>query len=282
MLSAATPTATPVSAARVRCRQIAEADLDSVTDLLTRGFPRTTRDYWANGFARFRSLPLIEGVPRFGYALESDGVMVGVILMIASKRGDRIFSNLSSWYVEPAFRSHSTMLISMATKLKHVTYVNISPAPHTRVLMDAQNFRQYVFGRSAVFAMFGFRGGKVSDDIPGDLPERDLLRDHAAMGCISLVCEQSGVAMPFVFQPRTLDRPPFRAADLYFSRGEEEFRKCAPALSRWLLRRDLFAIIVDGKVTGMPAWYANGKEPRYFKGPFEPTDLAYTEKVIFG
>ncbi|HUB86043.1 MAG TPA: hypothetical protein VL971_10145, partial [Rhizomicrobium sp.] len=242
-----------MSTARVRCRQIAEADLDNVTDLLTRGFPRTTRDTWTNGFARFRLLPTIEGVPRFGYALESDGVIVGVILMIASQRGDKIFSNLSSWYVEPAFRSHSTMLISMATKLKHVTYVNISPAPHTRVLMDAQNFRQYVFGRSAVFAMFGFRGGRVSDVIPHDLPERDLLRDHAAMGCISLVCEQNGVAKPFVFQPRRLNRPPFRAADLYFSRSEDDFRACAPALARWLLRSGLFAIIVDGKVTGMPA-----------------------------
>lgn len=281
MLSAAaTPTA--MSAARVRCRQIAEDDLASVADVLTRGFPRSTRDYWTNGFVRFRSLPPVEGLPRFGYALESDGAIVGVILLIASKRGGKIFSNLSSWYVEPAFRSHSTMLISMATKLPHVTYVNISPAPHTHGLMDAQGFTQYVFGRSAVFAMFGFRGGKVSDEIPGDLPERDLLRDHAAMGCISLVCEKDGVTMPFVFRARNLDRPPFRAADLYFSRSEKDFHACAPALARWLLRRDLFAILVDGKVTGMPAWYADGKEPRYFKGPHVPTDLAYTEKVIFG
>jgi hypothetical protein len=30
--------------------------------------------------------------------------------------------------------------------------------------------------------------------------------------------------------------------------------------------------------------YAEGKEPRYFKGPYRPVlgDLAYTEKVLFG
>jgi hypothetical protein len=30
--------------------------------------------------------------------------------------------------------------------------------------------------------------------------------------------------------------------------------------------------------------YVEGKEPRYFKGPWRPTlgDLAYTEKVLFG
>jgi hypothetical protein len=173
------------------------------------------------------------------------------------------------------------MLTAVATKLKHVTYVNISPAPHTLDLMTALGFRQYVFGRSAVFAMFGFGGGKVSDVIPDHLPERDLLRDHAAMGCISLVCEKDGAVMPFVFKSRKLNRPPFRAADLYFSRGEDDFRVCAPALARWLLRRGFFAMIVDGKVDGLPAVYAEGKEPRYCKGPNVPTDLAYTEKVIF-
>jgi hypothetical protein len=278
MLSAAAP---PAPATRVRCRQIAEADLDGLADLLTRGFPRSNHEKWIEGFARLRAMPSIEGVPRFGYVLESDGAIVGVILMIASRRGDRIFSNLSSWYVAPDWRSYSTMLISMATKLKHVTYVNISPAPHTLDLMDAQGFTQYVFGRSAGLAAFGFGGGKVSDVIPADLPERDLLRDHAALGCISLVCEKDGALLPFVFKPRHLDRPPIKAADLIFGRSENDFRACAPALGRWLLRRGILAIIVDGKPEGLPCWYADGKEPRYFKGPHIPTDLAYTEKVIF-
>jgi hypothetical protein len=34
----------------------------------------------------------------------------------------------------------------------------------------------------------------------------------------------------------------------------------------------------------MLSHYVEGKEPRYFKGPYRPIlgDLAYTEKVIFG
>jgi hypothetical protein len=280
MLSAAVTTSP--QAHRVRCRQIADADLDGLVDLLARGFPRSTRDTWVNGFERFRALPLIEGVPRFGYVLETGAAIVGVILLIPSRRGDRIYSNLSSWYVEPEWRTHSTMLISMATKLKHVSYVNISPAPHTWNVLKAQGFKQYVFGRSAVFVALGFGGGKVSDIIPGDLPERDLLREHAQMGCISLVCEKDGVVAPFVFKPRKLDRPPVSAADLFFSRSDGDFRHCAPALGRWLLRRGMFAMIVDGKMRGMLSHYVDGKEPRYFKGPHLPTDLAYTEKVIFG
>jgi hypothetical protein len=279
MLSAA---ATPTQAPRARCRQIADADLDGLAGLLTRGFPRSTYDYWVKGFARLRALPPIESVPRFGYVLEAEGAIVGVILLIPSRRGDKIFCNLSSWYVEPQWRTHSAMLISMATKLKHVSYVNISPAPHTWDFLKAQGFQQYVHGRSAVFAALGLGGGKVSDVIPGDLPEGEMLREHAAMGCISLVCEKDGVTAPFVFKPRKLDHPPVKAADLFFSRSDGDFRHCAPALGRWLFKRGMFAMIVDGKASGMPAHYVDGKEPRYFKGPHLPTDLAYTEKVIFG
>ena len=104
MLSANTLPA--AASLRARCRQIAEGDLDALTDLLARGFVRSNRDYWLRGFARFRALPPIEGVPRFGYVLESEVGIVGVILLIPSRRGDTIFSNLSSWYVEPAWRAH--------------------------------------------------------------------------------------------------------------------------------------------------------------------------------
>jgi hypothetical protein len=273
--------ARPAPATRVRCRQIADADLDGLADLLTRGFPLSKHGSWTKGFARMHALPPVEGVPRFGYVLETETDIVGVLLTITSRRGDKIFSNVSSWYVEPGWRTQSTVLASIASKLKQVSYLNISPAPHTWGLLKPLGFQQYVFGRSAVFAALSLGGGRVSGVIPDDLPERDLLRDHAAMGCISLVCEKDGVAMPFVLKRRKLDRPPINAADLIFSRGGSDFRACASALARWLLRRGIFAMIVDGKVEGLPALYVAGKEPRYFKGPHVPTDLAYTEKVIF-
>ena len=278
MLSANTLPA--AASLRARCRQIAEGDLDALTDLLARGFVRSNRDYWLRGFARFRALPPIEGVPRFGYVLESEVGIVGVILLIPSRRGDTIFSNLSSWYVEPAWRAHSTMLVAMATKLKQVTYTNISPAPHTFNTLEAQGFRPYNFGRSAVFSVIG--NGMVSDDIPADLPERDLLTDHAAMGCISLVCEKDGVASPFVFRRKKLKYSPIPMAELLFSRSTGDFGHCAGALGRWLMRRGMFGMIADGKVSGTFSHYVDGKEPRYFKGPHVPADLAYSEKVIFG
>ncbi len=272
----------PQQTSRVRCRAIAETDLDGLADMLTRGFPRSRRDYWTAGFAKWKYLPVIAGVPRYGYVLDGGLGPVGVFLPISSRRGDRIISNLSSWYVEPQWRAHSTLLISLATKLKHVTYLNASPAPHTWRTLQAQGFTPYNFGRSAVFALPG--RGAISDTIPDDLPEAQLLRDHRAMGLTVLVVEKDGVTSPFVFQPRRLDKPPVKTMDVLFCRGAEDLKRCAPALARHFLPRGVMGFLIDGEVYGMFSRYVEGKEPRYYKGPWRPTlgDLAYTEKVIFG
>jgi len=272
---------------RVRCRQIAPGDLSALAALLAHGFPRSSHESWTIGFARMSTLPLVEGMPRYGYVLESEAGIVGVLLLISSERTGRIMANLSSWYVDPDWRAHSTLLVNMATRHKHVTYLNASPAPHTWRTLEAQGFRPFNFGRSAVFpalsmtALFG-GGGKVSANPPGDLLERDLLLAHAQMGCTSLVCEKDGIVSPFVFKPRRLEKPKVAMMELIYARGTEDFVRCGAALGRHLLKLGALGVILDGKVTGLPAHYVAGKEPRYFKGPVPPlNDLAYTEKVIF-
>ena len=268
---------------RVRCRQIAPGDLDVLAALLTHGFPRSHHESWTQGFARIAALPVVEGMPRFGYVLESETGIVGVLLLITSERGGRIISNLSSWYVEPNWRTHSTLLVSMATKQKHVTYLNASPAPHTWRTLTAQGFRPFNFGRSATFPAIGFGRGHVSAIIPGDLPEHDMLVAHAGLGCVSLVCEKDGLVSPFVFKPKRLERPNVAMMELIYCRDTQDFVRCGAALGRYLLKQGALGVIVDGKVSGMTAHYAVGKEPRYFKGPEAPNlnDLAFTEKVIF-
>jgi hypothetical protein len=267
-------------AARLRCRPIVESDLDTLADLLTKGFPTSSREYWTNGFARWRYLPHVEGMPRYGYVLDSGTALVGVLLLLSSQRGEKIVANLSSWYVEPEWRSHSTLIVSVATKLKHVTYLNASPAPHTERTLNALGFTPYNFGRSAVFALPG--RGKIHQAIPDDLPEAQLLRDHRALGLTSLVVEENGILSPFVLKPRRLDKPPVPMMDVMYCRSPEDLAICAPALARHFLPRAL-GFLIDGDMPGL-SYYVEGKERRYYKGPWRPSlgDLAYTEKVIFG
>ena len=277
------PTEAPVSQ-RVRCRQIAESDLDALAELLTEGFPIHNHDYWQAGFRRLAALPYVEGMPRFGYVLESGGIIAGVLLTISSRRGDEIVSNVSSWYVRPAYRAHSTMLVSMATKRRQVTYLNISPAPHTWRTLQATGWKPYNFGRSAIFALFAAGGGRVSRTIPDDLLERRLLEDHRAWGCLSLVCEKDGACAPFVFKRRRLARPPLPMLELIYCRDGADFERHAGTLARHFLPRGYAGFLIDGKIAAAPSYYVTGKEPRFYKGSHPPklNDLAYTEKVVLG
>ena len=99
---------------KVRCREITEADVDAVADLLTRGFVGRSRNYWIQGLRRQAFRPVPEGYPRFGYMLDNDGEAVGVLLLIytARKVGEEtaIQCNLSSWYVEPSHRNYAPLL----------------------------------------------------------------------------------------------------------------------------------------------------------------------------
>ena len=117
---------------QIRCREISEADLDRVADLLTRGFGGRPREYWMQGLRRQAARAVPQGYPRFGYMLDHEGMPVGALLLLYSLRpvdGElAIHCNLSSWYVEPAFRNYAPMLTKIAQRHKEVTYFNISPA----------------------------------------------------------------------------------------------------------------------------------------------------------
>ena len=275
-------TVAPRQIACVHCRPIADSDLNGLADLLTRGFPATRHSTWTNGFARWQELPQVDGLPRYGYMLDGGQGPVGVILLISSRRGDQIIANLSSWYVEPEWRVHAAMLIGIATRLKQVTYLNASPAPHTWRTLRAQGFAPYNFGRSVVIALPG--RGQVRQDIPSDLPEAQLLADHRKLGFISLVVEKDGIVSPFVLKQRMLEKSPMPVMDVMFTRSPDDFRRCASTLARHFLPRGSLGFLIDGDMEGHLSHYVEGKEPRFFKGPCRPVlgDLAYTEKVLFG
>lgn len=265
---------------RVRCRLIEENDLDGLADLLTRGFPQTRRDYWTKGFARWKRLAAVPEMPRFGYLLDSGFGPVGAILMISSRRGGQVITHLCGWHVDPQWGSQAVQLISQATRLRQVTYVSATPAPQTWRLLQMQGFSPYNFGRTLVFAPPG--RGRVSEQSCKELPEAQIMRDHRAMGWICLTVERDGIVSPFVFRPQRVGTLP--VMEVLFCRGAEDLKRCAPALARYFLPRGSLGFLIDGDMACLLSHYAEGSEPRYFKGPTRPLlgDLAYTEKAVFG
>jgi hypothetical protein len=284
--------------ADLRCRQIDEADIEAVASLLARGFPARHRQFWLGAFAQLTRHAQPAGLPKYGYLLESRGAVVGGILLICStvRAGDTPSTrcNLSSWYVEPPFRAYAPLLVSQALRHKDVTYINVSSAPHTRPIIEAQGFARYADGIFVAMPMLQglFDGPKVTV-LPAkseptaayDPFERDVMLQHVAHGCIGLWCVTAERAYPFVFRPRMVRRI-FPCAQLIYCRDVADFVRFAGPIGRYVARYGKPFVVLDANahIPGLFGFFSRGKMPKYFKGPQRPRlgDLAYTENAVLG
>jgi hypothetical protein len=92
----------------VHCREINAADEDGVVSLLARRSRRHNRDFWIRAFRSIKAHGVVPGYPEYGYLLDRDGTVVGVLLLIFRSKivsGEvRVSCNVSRWRVEPDAR----------------------------------------------------------------------------------------------------------------------------------------------------------------------------------
>jgi hypothetical protein len=286
------------SSAKVHIREIGETDIAGVVSLLARGFPAHSRRFWSKTVERLSLNEPPAGYPRIGYMLESGGVPVGVLLtifsVVRSARPQTIRGNVSSWYVEPQFRSVATILVSRVLRHKDVTFLNVSSAPHTRPIIETQGFLRYSNGLFLCIPALQMRapnlGAQITDARAGvpeaaDASEHRLLMEHASYGCLSLWCVTKERALPFVFRPRRV-KGIVPSAQLVYCRDIEDFVRFARPLGRYLARRGRFIVITDANepIAGLFGRYLDNRSPKYFRGADKPRigDLAYTETAMFG
>lgn len=284
----------------IRCREIQRSDFASIADLLAKGFPsRSDPDFWLQ-VLRCLAERAIEDFPACGYLLEQDGVAAGVVLLIFSRTRadeiDEIRCNVSSWYVEPAYRPFASLFINRALRSPGVTYTNVSPAPHTAAMLKTQGYELYCSGQVVAFPSLSRRGSSghvvpVTASLRSgpDLPEIELnlLQDHVSFGCISLICIINERRFPFVF--RKMHRYGIYGiipyAHLLYCRSLDDLSCCIGMLGRFLLRYGLLLAVIDADspMPGVVGRYIR-RWPKYFKGPHRPRlgDLAYTEMALFG
>lgn len=282
----------------IRCRQIETGDIPAVAKLLTHGFPNRNREFWLRALDQLTRREPPRDLPKYGYLLETKGEVVGAILMICSvmRAGEMPAPrcNLSSWYVEPPFRAYAPLLVSHALRHKEVTYLNVSAAPHTWPIIEAQGFSRYTAGLFiSLPALNGLSGGEKAEVLDAherpavafDQFEQEVLLQHADHGCIGLWCVTDERAYPFVFRPR-LVKGFLPCAQLIYCRDIADFARFAGPLGRHLARHGRPIVIVDanGPIPGLVGIFRRGSKPKYFKGPQRPRigDLAYTEYAIMG
>jgi hypothetical protein len=141
---------TDLLAPGIRVRQIAQSDIPATVGLLARGFKAKPREFWARVFACLDQHHTPSGFPRYGYLIETGGMVVGAVIQIFTAiptgSGIRIRCNVSSWFVQEPFRSYASLLVSKALSRPNVTYLNVTPAPHTLSIIEAQGYSRYSRG----------------------------------------------------------------------------------------------------------------------------------------
>ncbi len=264
--------------------------------LLNRGFPRRTCQYWLEVLERLGHHHAPVGMPNYGYLLESGGEPVGVILLISTmmQSPDMAITrcNLSSWYVEPRFTAYAAMLSTLAIRKKAVTYLNLTPAPHTVPILEAQGFSRFTSGQFIVPTLPPVRraaqptqviGCHVDPDGQFEPFDRDLLLTHSEYGCISIWCVASGRAYPFVFLPRIV-KYVIPCVQLLYCREIEVLIQFASRIGLYLAMHGKAFIMIDssGPIRGLSGKYFDETSPKYYKGPIFPRlgDFAYTELAM--
>jgi hypothetical protein len=227
--------------------------------------------------------------------LENAGIPVGVLLMISTARvihgTTSIWCNGSSYYVEPAFRPYASALISRSHRFKEATYLDLTPARHTWLSLEAQGYKQLARGvHIAIPALCRPAPGVKVRAITGtcrdqrlEAFETEALLVHAADGCISIVCECHDASLPFIFALGRKYGVPF--AYLIYCRSLTHFISCAGSLGRFFAKRGVPLVILDtdGPIAGIPGLHVAWLR-KYWKGREHPRlgDLAFTELAMFG
>jgi hypothetical protein len=289
----------PINRFLVKCRQIEDKDVGGIADCLARGFPSVSRRNWIAALEKLGRRPPVANYPKYGVLLEIADRIVGVLLQIFFRREQDnqsvVYCNLSSWWLEPQFRGYAVMLNSAATAWKEVTYLNISPAGHTRPIIEALGFRQYCGGVYLSAPALARRRAQRSEIVPFsvDRPEvyqlspyeRELLRDHAMAGCHSVLVLADGNAHPYIFAKTKIWRNLIPCAQLIYYREIDEFVSHARTIGRYLLTKGIFICALDSNqnLRGLRGRYFPGARPKYFKGPATPRlgDLSSTELALF-
>lgn len=277
---------------KIQTREIVDGDIPHVSQLLARGLGYPL-EYYLRVLQRLKEHPTPKGFPKYGYALEVDGKLLGVILLIFSTiRPGVTRCHVASWCVEPAYRAYASLFILKGLNHPDVTYLNVSARPSTIPIIEAQGFSKYSNGQFVAVPILNFARGERTKivkvpsipDAPFESFEQDLLTAHANFGCMSVWCVTPTRAYPFVFQSRFF-KGFLPGVQLIYCRNIDNFVRFAGPIGCFLASRGKLLVSIDlnGPIAGLVGRYFDGIHPRYYKGP-KPAlgDLAYTQAVIAG
>jgi hypothetical protein len=274
-------------------REITDDDLEAVRELLIEGFPLRSANYWTKGLANLRSLPPVEGFPRYGYLVEADHAPQGLLLTITSDRGARgVRTHLSSWYVRERYRHFALLVLRHALEVQNTTFINPSPSDHIVRMLDAFGFEPYTAGVVMLDLRMAMRRrssrGAVQRLGLGDLaglsePEAQIAEDHLRMGCEVLRLETDARAGLLIHRRKWIKRS-LPCSQVILADPDLMLELAGPVMRAFASRGSLLALCDVDQAQKLAIGRVFRRGIRYFKGAEAPpvADLSYSELALFG
>ena len=274
-------------------REITEDDLEAVRELLVEGFPLRSDDYWTKGLTNLRSLPRVEGFPRYGYLVDEDHAPQGLLLTITSDRGvEGARTHFSSWYVRDGYRKFALLLLRHALELKNTTFVNPSPSDYILPILKTFGFEPYTAGMLMLDLRAAMRGRSSRGAVRrigigelADLSEREgrIAEDHLRLGCDVLRLETDVRAGLLIHRRKWIKRW-LPCSQAILADPELLIELAGPVIRALASRGSLLALCDVDQAANPAIGRVFPQGIRYFKGPAPPPvgDLSYSELAVFG
>lgn len=278
------------------------SNIGAAMDLLTRGFPQRSRQFWEKGITRLLASPAHknDGEP-IGTMMMADGRAVGIALSAASYRpavtdGARSrLVNLCSWYIDPDHRWRMPVMLRNAMRCKSTIYTDLSPTENVRPMLEMLGFKPLNNGVEVVCvpsmaarqldapAVVQWRDAARADPGAGI---GQLMADHESFGCYAFAIETAERSVPLIVKPFTRCGVPM--GQVVYCGDASALGGALGSLSRTLVWHGRLGLVVDLPIgqagtRSLTRIATPSRRRRYIKNGSQEgvIDYAYSELVFF-
>lgn len=281
--------------ASIDLRPIDRSGLDAATEMLVRGFPERSRDFWVSGLHRILTIHDVTADHPIGYMMTVGGQDAGIILTIPSPQlnGARAsVAHLAAWYIDQPHRWLAARMMKKVVAANDSVFLDLTPNAASKVINEKlgfsllnEGFFIYLLplaawrtGGTARLVAFDASAHELSED------ERRIVEHHRKLGCIVGLLRKAGRLSPMIFS--RMQRRGLPGARLILADSKADVTDNLGAISRFLLRQKVLFLRMDAtrKDSSAGSFASRWTEPTYIKGARDraDTDFTYSEFVLLG
>lgn len=279
---------------KIAIEEIQLSQFHALVELFHQGFPQVAPAVWETLRDRLTLINRPQDYSHIGYSLVVDGQLVGAILVFFSERDSAneriIIGNVSSWYVAPAYRSLSVLMIKKLSTLKEVILTNYSPIPAVVPLFRACGFSNLSAGLEYVPPLCNpktfHRNAALQNIRRADLSnrselEKTLLEQHLSLDCEGVLLQYHETQLPILWL--ISKRKALSIARIIYCPNKDVLTTHAEDLNWYLLKKGIvgFTFDTDSK-TNLRCISRHDTNGKLVRGNSTPVllDLAYSERVL--